>query len=253
MGGAIARGLIAASTPECSYEITISNPTASKLDAFAALGAKTTTSNVEAVSGCPDIVILCVKPWFIEKVIKEIKPHLCYETTEVSSVAAGISISMLSEWLAKTDAAPALPHLCIDVPNTAVSLRQSMTFQVNGQSPCPKCFEVFSQLGRTMLIEEKQLAAATSLASCGIAYAMRYVRAAMEGGVELGIKAALGQEIVAQTLVGAAELLMQPGAHPEPEIDKVTTPGGLTIRGLNAMEDAGFTASVIAGLRASTL
>jgi pyrroline-5-carboxylate reductase len=94
--------------------------------------------------------------------------------------------------------------------------------------------------------------AATSLASCGIAYAFRYIRAAMEGGVELGIRADEAKSIVMQTLRGAVDVLEASGAHPEAEIDRVTTPGGLTIRGLNAMEAAGFTHSVIEGLRAST-
>ncbi|WP_303037550.1 pyrroline-5-carboxylate reductase dimerization domain-containing protein, partial [uncultured Duncaniella sp.] len=94
--------------------------------------------------------------------------------------------------------------------------------------------------------------AATSIASCGIAYALRYIRAAMEGSVELGIRAPLAQEMIVQTLIGAASLLQEPGTHPETEIDKVTTPGGLTIRGLNAMEHSGFTSAVINGLKAST-
>ena len=102
-----------------------------------------------------------------------------------------------------------------------------------------------------MLVEERLMNAATALASCGIAYALRYVRAATEGGVELGFRADQAQHIVAQTLRGAAALLDGDGATAEAEIDKVTTPGGLTIRGLNAMEEAGFTASVIRGLRAS--
>ncbi|MBP5235107.1 MAG: pyrroline-5-carboxylate reductase, partial [Bacteroidales bacterium] len=102
-----------------------------------------------------------------------------------------------------------------------------------------------------MVITEKQLPAATALASCGIAYAMRYVRAASEGGVELGFKADLAEKIVLQTMRGAVDLLKASGNHPEAEIDKVTTPGGLTIKGLNAMEEAGFTNSVIRGLKAS--
>ncbi len=105
-------------------------------------------------------------------------------------------------------------------------------------------------MGTTLVIDEQHLPAATTLASCGIAYAMRYIRAAMEGGTELGFKAAVAQEIVAQTVKGAAALLSVPGAHPESEIDKVTTPGGLTIRGLNEMEHAGFTSAVIRGLKA---
>jgi pyrroline-5-carboxylate reductase len=111
---------------------------------------------------------------------------------------------------------------------------------------------IFSELGEVMVVEESQIGAATSLASCGIAYALRYIRAAMEGGVELGIRADDAKHIVMQTLRGAVDVLAANGTHPEAEIDRVTTPGGLTIKGLNAMEAAGFTHSVIEGLRAST-
>ncbi len=138
------------------------------------------------------------------------------------------------------------------MPNTAVSLCKSMTFQVNGNGTCPLTLKAFGQLGEVMVIEERLLPAATSIASCGIAYALRYIRAAMEGSVELGIRAPLAQEMIVQTLIGAASLLQEPGTHPETEIDKVTTPGGLTIRGLNAMEHSGFTSAVINGLKAST-
>ncbi|MBR6631322.1 MAG: pyrroline-5-carboxylate reductase, partial [Alistipes sp.] len=100
--------------------------------------------------------------------------------------------------------------------------------------------------------DEGLIPAGTSLASCGIAYALRYIRAAMEGGVELGFRADDAKRIVMQTLRGAADILAANNSHPEAEIDRVTTPGGLTIKGLNAMEASGFTHSVIEGLRAST-
>lgn len=90
------------------------------------------------------------------------------------------------------------------------------------------------------------------LASCGIAYALRYVRAATQGGIELGMREDVARKAIAQTLIGAAELLLQNNTHPEIEIDRVTTPGGITIKGLNAMEAAGFSNSVIAGLLSSS-
>ena len=111
--------------------------------------------------------------------------------------------------------------------------------------------DIFSAVGKAMIVDEGLMAAATSLASCGIAYALRYIRAAVEGGVELGFRAGDAQKIVMQTVKGAVDILEANGTHPEVEIDRVTTPGGLTIKGLNAMEEAGFTASVIEGLRAS--
>ena len=119
---------------------------------------------------------------------------------------------------------------------------------IEGDTECVT--ELFKRLGDVMVVDERLLPAATTLGSCGIAYAMRYIRAAMSGGVELGLKASEAQKIVAQTVKGAAALLGRDGAHPETEIDKVTTPGGLTIRGLNEMEHAGFTSAVIRGLKA---
>ena len=101
-----------------------------------------------------------------------------------------------------------------------------------------------------LLVDERLINAGMALSSCGIAYVMRYIRAATEGGVELGFKAADALGIVLQTVRGAVELLQAGGGHPEAEIDKVTTPGGVTIRGLNAMEHAGFTSAVIRGLKA---
>ena len=109
---------------------------------------------------------------------------------------------------------------------------------------------IFDEMGNTLITDEQHLAAGTTLASCGIAYAMRYIRAASEGGVELGFKADDAKKIVMQTMKGAVELLDASGLHPEAAIDLVTTPGGVTIKGLNEMEHAGFTSSVIRGLKA---
>ncbi len=110
---------------------------------------------------------------------------------------------------------------------------------------------MFKELGDAMLVEERLLNSGMALASCGIAYVMRYIRAMTEGGVELGFYAEDAKRIVMQTMLGAVNLLEASGSHPEAEIDRVTTPGGITIKGLNAMEEAGFTASVVKGLRAS--
>ena len=110
--------------------------------------------------------------------------------------------------------------------------------------------DIFNEMGNTLITDEQHLAAGTTLASCGIAYAMRYIRAASEGGVELGFKADDAKKIVMQTIKGAVELLEASGMHPEAAIDLVTTPGGVTIKGLNEMEHAGFTSAVIRGLKA---
>ena len=162
-------------------------------------------------------------------------------------MVGGIGLDRLEELF------PLMPLYYL-IPNTAIATRQSMTF-IASRHTTPQAdsemLAILRELGDAMLVEERLMNAGMVLASCGIAYALRYIRAASEGGVQLGFRAAEAQHIVAQTLRGAASLLERPNAHPEAEIDRVTTPGGLTIRGLNAMEQAGFTNAVIRGLLAA--
>ena len=244
MGGALAQGLIDSGEIK-AQDITISNPHIEKIERFGVQGADITTSNVKAVKGS-DLVVIAVKPWFVKEVIEEIDPAIDPDKTEICSLAAGINADEIISMFRINKPR----RLSITIPNTAMAVRESMTFIVKGEGNPQLSERVFSLVGKVMSIGERQLPGAMALASCGLAYAMRYVRAACEGGVELGIRAAEAQEIIAQTLIGTVSLLRQPGAHPETEIDKVTTPGGITIRGLNAMEEAGFTSAVIAGLKA---
>lgn len=248
MGGAIVKGLLRSGLdPKC---LSVANPSPGKLAEFAEQGAFTTSDNLEAALR-GDIVVLAVKPWIVPQVAAQLDPHLDGRRQAIVSVAAGVSGETLD---AIFNTARQGKHIAISIaiPNTAAALCQSMTFISPVSGDATQAEALFARVGTAMTIDEKMLPAATTLASCGIAYAMRYVRAAMEGGVELGFRAAAAQQIVAQTVMGACSLLSQPGSHPETEIDKVTTPGGLTIRGLNAMERAGFTNAVIEGLRAST-
>ena len=230
-------------------DISVANPTAQKLEHFALQGASVTTDNKTAAEGA-DIVIIAVKPWLVEQVVNELKPVLNYTRQTIITVAAGISGSQFTAWLKKDDA---VPLTFIVIPNTAIAVLASMTFivPVNATADTTAIVKaLFDNVGQTMVTDERHLSAGMTLASCGIAYAMRYVRAAAEGGVELGFKADMAKDIVLQTMKGAVELLQANGNHPEAEIDKVCTPGGLTIRGLNEMEHAGFTSAVIRGLKA---
>lgn len=231
-------------------DISVANPTAQKLEHFALQGASVTTDNKTAAEGA-DIVIIAVKPWLVEQVVNELKPVLNYTRQTIITVAAGISGSQFTAWLKKDDA---VPQTFIVIPNTAIAVLASMTFivPVNATADTTTTIKaLFDNVGQTMVTDERHLSAGMTLASCGIAYAMRYVRAAAEGGVELGFKADMAKDIVLQTMKGAVELLQANGNHPEAEIDKVCTPGGLTIRGLNEMEHAGFTSAVIRGLKAA--
>lgn len=235
-------------------DIYVSNPSTAKLEALKSEYPEinTTTNNCEAAA-VADLVILAVKPWKVEQVIDELKPHLDYKRQAVASMVGGLDLWQLGRWLDKGD--EDLPATYIIIPNTAIATMSSMTFIASARTTAEQdaeLVEIFSELGMAMLVEEGLIPAGTSLASCGIAYALRYIRAAMEGGVELGLRADDAKRIVMQTLRGAVDILEANDSHPEAEIDRVTTPGGLTIKGLNAMEAAGFTHSVIEGLRAST-
>ena len=249
MGGAMADGFIKSGAVKPA-DISVANPTAQKLEHFALQGASVTTDNKTAAEGA-DIVIIAVKPWLVEQVVNELKPMLNYTRQTIITVAAGISGSQFTAWLKKDDA---VPQTFIVIPNTAIAVLASMTFivPVNATADTTAIVKaLFDNVGQTMVTDERHLSAGMTLASCGIAYAMRYVRAAAEGGVELGFKADMAKDIVLQTMKGAVELLQANGNHPEAEIDKVCTPGGLTIRGLNEMEHAGFTSAVIRGLKAA--
>ena len=140
------------------------------------------------------------------------------------------------------------------MPNTAIAIQESMTCicSKDADGATTKYVnDLFSTVGKVVSIDEKLMEASTVLAACGTAYAMRYIRANIQGGIEIGFDATTASLIAAQTVKGAAELLLQKGTHPEQEIDKVTTPKGCTIAGLNEMEHRGFSSSLIRGVVAS--
>ena len=244
MGSALAKGLL------LKHEITpknicIADPFTSHLEDLKEKGIKITGSNKEAIREA-DLIIIAVKPWIVNTVLSEIELSDFPRNAEWCFIVAGIPSQDLLKMFKKE-----LPSsLSIAIPNTAMSVSESMTFVVPVRGNASLAKSVFNQVGKVMEIEERLLPGSMALVSCGIAFAFRYIRAASEGGVELGIKASEAQKMVTQTLKGAVTLLENNNSHPEAEIDKVTTPGGITIKGLNAMEKFGFTTSVIEGLKA---
>ena len=245
MGGATVEGLIKGETFR-NEDITVSDPSQAVVDKFSQMGVSVTTDNQLAAQSA-DIVCVVVKPWLVEQVLKGIAGVLDAKRQLLIVIAAGVPSAKIQEWV------PGCPPLFLVIPNIAIAQLSSMTFVVPvGASPqqVQTVTQLFDEMGTTLLTDEQHLAAGTTLASCGIAYAMRYIRAASEGGVELGFKADDAKKIVMQTMKGAVELLQASGLHPEAAIDLVTTPGGVTIKGLNEMEHAGFTSSVIRGLKA---
>ncbi len=248
MGGAMVEGFLKGETFRAA-DITVADPCEATLDRFATMGVSVTSDNSLAAKGA-DIVMVVVKPWLTEKVLAGIKEVLDYQRQLLVVVAAGISSANVKEWMDKEGQ---YPHFFLMIPNIAIAQKASMTFivPVGATAGEIKCLQdILDELGSSLVVEERLLGAGTTLASCGIAYAMRYIRASAEGGVELGFKAKDATNIVLQTVKGAVELLQATGEHPEAAIDKVTTPGGVTIKGLNEMEHAGFTSAVIRGLKA---
>ena len=251
MGGAIARGLTK-STFVNPDDITVSNRSKEKLETIQGEIASihTTTDNKAAVKDA-DIIVLAVKPWVLDSVAIDIRKELDLPRQMIVSIVAGATIERLAALFASGDAIPAIFRV---MPNTAVAIRQSMTLFTH-YNATPEQVDVIKtmldSLGKSLLVDESLMEAGTALCSCGTAFAMRYIRAAIEGGIEMGFRPQDAQLVVEQTVKGAAELLLDTGNHPEVEIDRVTTPGGITIKGLNEMEAAGFSAAVVRGLKAS--
>lgn len=248
MGGSTAIGL--ASRGE---NVTVTARHDSTLERFRGRGINTSLDNVQAIRGA-GFIMLAVKPWIVREVVEQIAPHIDFDSQCIVSFAPGVKPEELREMFeaAVPGCAPSIAYV---IPNTAIELCESMTFVAPvscAESQTQALESIFGKVGVVKRTDMAHLAAGTALASCGIAYALRYIRAASEGGVEMGLYPKDAVQIAAQTVRGAAALLLAHGSHPEVEIDKVTTPGGITIRGLNAMEEAGFTNAVVKGLKAGT-
>ena len=245
IGGAIARGL-AKGTMFKASDITCTAQSDETLEKMRKIDPDfiLTHDNVEAARNA-DIIIIAVKPWRVEMIIDEIKSVLDFEKQIIVSVAAGVTFDLLNTYLTKNTDFDCLATPTIFRIMTFVSARNASKEQTD------LIIHIFNELGNAMLVEERLMGAGTALASSGLAFALRYIRAAIEGGVELGFYPKQAQEIVVHTVKGAVDLLLENKSNPEMEIDKVTTPGGITIKGLNEMELSGFTSSVIRGLKAS--
>lgn len=245
LGTAIAEGLIKSGFVQPGH-IIITKRNTRTLKHLEEKGILVSSDNKEAVNYA-DLVLLCIKPFQVNDVLPEIKEALRASHVVVSAVT-GITIEQI-EKLIGTDIS-----IVRAMPNTAIAIQQSMTcisYRQVKREQLEYVEDVFNQLGQVTVIDEKLMDASTVLGACGIAYALRYIRANIQGGIEIGFDAATANLIAAQTVKGAAELLIQTGHHPEQEIDKVTTPKGCTIAGLNEMEHQGFSSSLIKGIVAS--
>ena len=244
IGGAVAIGLARC---QDAPQVTVTARHAASLERFVPYGIQTSTDNRQAVQGA-DIVCFAVKPWQMEEMLAGLRDALDYDQQLLVSLAPGITPEQFRAWLTVDGRMPALAYV---IPNTAAEIGESMSYIASltaSETQLALLKEVFDGIGRSEIVPMGQMLSGTSLASCGIAYALRYLGAATEGGVQLGLDADQAGEAVCQTVRGAAELVRAKGSDPESEIRRVTTPNGLTLKGLNAMEEAGFSEAVIKGL-----
>ncbi|MFT3901871.1 MAG: pyrroline-5-carboxylate reductase [Niabella sp.] len=245
LGTAIAEGLLKSAFCQPS-DITITKRNISTLKEWAKNGVHLTSDNNAAVRNS-EMIVLAVKPYQIESVIAGFKDLLTPEHVLVS-VITGVTLEDLCSMV------PAHCAIFRAMPNTAIAIQESMTCisYVNAtEEQSDFVTQLFGRLGKVAVIDEKLMDAATVLGACGTAFALRYIRANIQAGIEIGFDAKTANLIAAQTTKGAADLLLRNGSHPEQEIDRVTTPKGCTIVGLNEMEHGGFSSSLIKGVNTS--
>ncbi|WP_256011273.1 pyrroline-5-carboxylate reductase [Desertivirga xinjiangensis] len=248
MGLAFANGLVKSNTFQAS-QITLTRRNINNLAAQTAEGYITTTNNFEAVSKA-SIVVLAVLPQQLNSLLAEIKEAVDPARQLVISVITGVSCKDIKAHLSED------VQVVRAMPNTAISIGQSMTCITTdnaSQEYVDLTKKLFETVGSVVQINEDLMSSATALCACGIAFFLRSIRAASQGGVEIGFHAEDALKMAVQTAKGAADLLLLHGTHPEHEIDKVTSPKGCTIAGLNEMEHNGFSSALIKGIKLASV
>jgi pyrroline-5-carboxylate reductase len=246
IGMALADGLI--SSKSCLiYDITLTRRSSTSLAEYNEKGFAVTTNNSAAIKDA-DIIFLCVLPQQLNKVLEEIQPEIVPHNQLIVSVVTGVHTDDIRKQLNEQ------VRVIRAMPNTALRVNKSMTCLSASNATANDLLvvqQIFNTMGTSIIIHEDMMSAATALCACGIAFFLRGIRAAAQGGVEIGFHANDAIKIAAQTALGAAMLLLQNGTHPEEEIDKVTSPKGCTIAGLNEMEHQGLSSAMIKGIKTS--
>ena len=244
LGSSIAKGLI---KNESFTSLYLSDRNTKAVKSFETVAnVSITNDNVLAVENS-DIILFALQPKHIDGVLESVKSKI-NDSHIIMSVAAGVDTVRIENILG------ADKMIIRIMPNTAISIGKSMTcIAANkaGQDKVPLAQDIFNQLGTTMVIPEDLVQAATVICASGIAFWMRLVRATTQGAIQLGFEAEEAHELAVQTCFGSASLLIESGRHPEQEIDRVTTPSGCTIEGLNEMEHQGLSSALIQGIVAS--
>jgi pyrroline-5-carboxylate reductase len=247
IGMALAEGLIKSKVCKPT-DITITRRNANALSDISKKNFRTSIDNVQAIQNV-DAIFICVLPQQLDEALGQIQPAIDLKKQLVVSVVTGAHTQVFRNALGDK------LRIIRAMPNTAMKVGESMTCiaAVNAtQKDITLVQNLFDTMGQSLLINEEMMSAATALCACGIAFFLRTIRAASQGGVEIGFHAHDALKIAAQTAYGAAKLLIENGTHPEEEIDKVTSPKGCTIAGLNEMEHQGLSSAFIKGIKLSS-
>ena len=243
LGLSILNGLIAEQTVPAS-NIIVTRRNINVLEHLKETGVRVSDDNVMAVNES-EIIIMALKPYNILEVLKELNSLFIPEKHIIVSLATGVSLKQIQHIVSTP-----IPVFRA-MPNTAADVGMSMTCissNSNNDMATDAITHCFNSIGNTISIDEGLMDSATVLGACGIAYVLRFIRGMIQGGVQIGFDAKTASDIVTHTVKGAAELLIERNEHPEFEIDKVTTPKGCTIAGLNEMEHNGFSSALIKGI-----
>jgi pyrroline-5-carboxylate reductase len=247
MATALARGLLSQGswTPA---QIIASDNSPSQLRALSALGVQTTTSNIEVVKAA-QVLLVAVKPHVVVPVLKEIAPHFT-DNHLCISIAAGVSLATMQSVL------PVGARIIRVMPNTPCLVGSSASAIALGQHARPAdselALKLFDAVGRTTVIEESKLDAVTGLSGSGPAYVFAFIEALADGGVRMGLPRDTAVILAAQTVLGAAKMVLETDKHTGQLKDAVASPGGTTIAGLHKLEQGGFRGCVMNAVEAAS-
>lgn len=244
IGTSLATGLIK-SKQFTAKEIIMSEKRESRISFLRNNGFNVTEDNAKAVKDT-GLIVMAVKPQQFGILASETKKSVTNKHILISTITGITHKDIESEF-------GPVPNVRI-MPNTALEICESMTcMSFKNMKPGQEeiIISLFDRMGKTLIIPEELMGAATVVGACGIAFSLRFMRAMSQGGIEIGFNSEISQLITAQTVKGAAKLILETTNHPEREIDKVTTPQGITISGLNEMEHQGLSSAVIRGLTTS--
>ncbi|MGZ9190158.1 MAG: pyrroline-5-carboxylate reductase [Nitrospira sp.] len=251
-GGNMAESLLAGllqkgvATPDC---LTVSDPQPARRDMLVErFGVAVCTDNRQAASGA-DLLLLCVEPQVLDEVLIELAP-IVQGHPLVISVAAGYPISRIQHYLKSAT------RMVRAMPNTPSSIGEGITALsvVSGLSSDDLALArtLFESVGKVVLVEERLLDAVTGLSGSGPAYVFAMIEALADGGVLMGLSRSTSQLLAAQTMAGAARMVLEQGEHPGVLKDRVASPGGTTIAGLRRLEDGRLRATLMSAVEAAT-